>query len=220
MIFIAFIIIVIIIITTILVFLYKSNNDNEFNTYTIDNMEVVKREKEYEKYINTLIDEKKAYYSPEELKSLKNKFQIFLTKHGIKNITFDFLNRDEKKDIHNKIEITENINNNPTKNVILKKFDEKLDFDCEDLKVLENEQYLKNYYYDMYGNKIKSNLKDYFVAYQTLIDNKDANNKCFKVDVLKGESGFIIPDQYPTLKYETNAYNIDWSRIINPLTYY
>jgi hypothetical protein len=77
--------------------------------------------------------------------------------------------------------------------------------------------YLKNYYQDLYGNKIDANLMDYFVAYYTLINNDD--DVGLPVNTLIGTSDFIIPDQY---KYDggfTNAYNIDWNRIINPMTY-
>ena len=70
----------------------------------------------------------------------------------------------------------------------------------------------------MNANKIKSELKDYINDYQIQIDND--NNISQKVDIVKTNTGFIIPDQYPTLKYQTNAYNIDWSRIQNPLTIY
>ena len=77
--------------------------------------------------------------------------------------------------------------------------------------------YLKNYYQDLYGNKIDADLKDYFIAYYTLINNND--NVGLPVNTLIGTSDFIIPDQY---KYDgkfTNAYNIDWDRIINPISY-
>lgn len=34
-----------------------------------------------------------------------------------------------------------------------------------------------------------------------------------------GNSNFIIPDQYNYDNKFTNAYNIDWNRIINPIGY-
>ena len=70
----------------------------------------------------------------------------------------------------------------------------------------------------MGANRIQSNLKDYINDYQIQID--DNEKICQKVDSVKTKSGFIIPDQYPTLKYQTNAYNIDWGRIQNPWTIY
>lgn len=77
--------------------------------------------------------------------------------------------------------------------------------------------YLKNYYQDIYGNKIDADLSDYFTAYYTLINNDD--NIGLPVNTLIGNSNFIIPDQYKYDSHFTNAYNIDWNRIINPIGY-
>ena len=77
--------------------------------------------------------------------------------------------------------------------------------------------YLKNYYQDLYGNKIDAELKDYFIAYYTLINEND--NVGLPVNTLIGTSNFIIPDQYNYDSHFTNAYNIDWNRIINPISY-
>ena len=77
--------------------------------------------------------------------------------------------------------------------------------------------YLKNYYQDIYGNKIDADLSDYFTAYYTLINNDD--NVGLPVNTLIGNSNFIIPDQYKYDSHFTNAYNIDWNRIINPIGY-
>ena len=77
--------------------------------------------------------------------------------------------------------------------------------------------YLKNYYQDLYGNKVDAELKDYFIAYYTLMNNP--NDVGLPVDTLVGTSDFIIPDQYKTDSNFTNAYNIDWNRIINPISY-
>ena len=54
----------------------------------------------------------------------------------------------------------------------------------------------------------------------TLVNKQfnDNNNEGQKVNIIKGKSNFIIPNQFDTLKYQTNAYNIDWNRIINPMT--
>jgi len=98
---------------------------------------------------------------------------------------------------------------------------------------LNNPRYLKNYYLDIFGNNVESNLSDYFANYQTIINDNDykctkfKNGKCkmqlsscVPVKTTKGNNNMIIPDQYDTNKYLTNAYNIDWSRIINPNTIY
>ncbi len=94
--------------------------------------------------------------------------------------------------------------------------------DCNTVGVLDpnipfNRNYLDGYYLDIYGNKIDAKLSDYIGAYRTLI-NQD-NNIGLPVNTLIGHSNFIIPDQYNYDKHFTNAYNIDWDRIINPLGY-
>ncbi len=85
----------------------------------------------------------------------------------------------------------------------------------ENIPLIKN--YLKNYYQDLYRNKIDADLKDYFIAYYTLINNN--NDVGLPVNTLIGMSDFIIPDQYKYDSHFTNAYNIDWSRIINPISY-
>jgi hypothetical protein len=79
-----------------------------------------------------------------------------------------------------------------------------------------NDGYLTDYYYDLEGNNIKSTLKEYI--------NSDENNKCEPVKYNKVGNGsgssMIIPDQYDINKNLTNAYDIDWSKVINPLTIY
>jgi hypothetical protein len=72
---------------------------------------------------------------------------------------------------------------------------------------------------DIYGNKVESNLLDYFSDYYTNINN-DKDDKSIPVKTLIGKPNFIIPDQYNIEKYLTNAYNVDWSRIVNPYTVY
>jgi hypothetical protein len=107
-----------------------------------------------------------------------------------------------------------NILNNMEKNI-----NTLIPLSCDDVAVLNNPRYLKNYYLDIYGNNIESNLSDYFASYQTNI-NKKNEYQCVPVKTNKGNSNMIIPDQYNTNKYLTNAYNVDWSRIINPNTIY
>jgi hypothetical protein len=92
----------IIIITLVIVvfILYKLINDGEndktinnskcnLENFDIDNMYIINRGKEYEKYINGLIDKNKKIFSDEELKILKNKFQFYNIKdrENIKNIS-------------------------------------------------------------------------------------------------------------------------------------
>ena len=92
---------------------------------------------------------------------------------------------------------------------------------CSNVGVLKNNipfatNYLKNYYKDIYGNRIEADLSDYFTAYYTLINSDE--NVGFPVNTQIGHSNFIIPDQYNYDSNFTNAYNIDWDRIRKRLT--
>lgn len=77
-----------------------------------------------------------------------------------------------------------------------------------------NNGYLTDYYYDLEGNNIKSTLKEYI--------NSDENNICEPVKYNKDGSGssMIIPDLYDINKNLTDAYDVNWSDVINPLTIY
>ena len=194
----------IIVIICVIYFIFYRTPEKKIKI-NINDIEIVERSNEMQKHIEKLknVDSDKINY---------NKFQFFNKKNN-KNITNDVLNGN----IENEITITELINTNPAKNVIDSVLIDENELTCKDVKVLKNPNYLKNFYYDMYGNKIESSLNDYLMDYHFNYNN-DAN--CKSVNTIKGHSEFIIPNQYPTLKYQTNAYNIDWNRVINPLTYY
>jgi hypothetical protein len=209
---------IIIVCVTIYYLIKRYGNKKENIKINLDDLEIIKRPDNYQNLINKLIDDKKYLFTDEEIEIMKNKFQFYETKDGTKNITDEILKKfyfNKKEDILNK----ENFKNNITiQENILNGLNNENTIDCDDVEVLKNPNYLKNYYYDMYGNRIKASLKDYINDYSIRIDNK--NNEGQKVEVIEGKNNFIIPDQYHILKYQTNAYNIDWSRIINPLTVY
>jgi len=219
------VIIFIIIIISIFI-IYNNNTKTEkienFNiTDNIDNLEIMERSPTYQNLIKKLLSDKKEIFTEEEIDILKNKFQFYDTEDGIKNITSNVLKEtknENSENLTNEISITGNIFANPAFNDILNGFQNTKDLDCKDVKVLQRPLYLNNYYYDMYGNKIEASLKDYINDYHIRIDNND--NEGQKVNILKGKSNFIIPNQFDTLKYQTNAYNIDWNRIVNPMTTY
>ena len=222
--------IILLMLIIVFLFLYMGEINDTYkdkNMYKmkIDNIEIIKRGPEYQKLIDKLINNKKELFTKEEIKIMENKFQFYNTEYGIDNISDEMLNT--FKDYDNKkidntpeenIYISETINENPAYNAVLNNIGKKYISSCKDIEVLKNPAYLKNYYYDIKANRIQSNLKDYINDYQIQINND--NNISQKVDIIKGKSEFIIPDQYPTLKYQTNAYNIDWSRIQNPWTIY
>ena len=218
---------IIIVCVTIYYLIKRYGNKKENIKINLDDLEIIKRPDNYQNLINKLIDDKKYLFTDEEIEIMKNKFQFYETKDGTKNITDEILknfyfNKKEgilnKENFKNNITIQENIFTNVANNDILNGLNNENTIDCDDVEVLKNPNYLKNYYYDMYGNRIKASLKDYINDYSIRIDNK--NNEGQKVEVIEGKNNFIIPDQYHILKYQTNAYNIDWSRIINPLTVY
>lgn len=197
----------------------------DFDNLNIDDIVIIQRPEEYQKLINNMLDEKKYLFSDEELKVLKNKNQIYkVIKDGDKtkiiNISYPL-----KTCVDTKEQFTtsdENINEDILYNNISSDMKDKIkqfDFSCNNFNVLKNDKYLKNYYYDMYGNRIDSSLIDYFVDYYTSI-NIDDPVECLPVKTIVGSSDFIIPDQFNVQQYFTNAYNIDYERVINPLTYW
>lgn len=155
-------------------------------------------------------------------------------KNQLKNNTFDFDNNVSDSNINNHNDTNNNMENfnnlidvsskeyNDIKNMLKNDIKQFIGPNCFNTGVLKQnmpliKNYLKNYYQDLYGNKIDADLSDYFTAYYTLINNDD--NVGLPVNTLLGNSNFIIPDQYKYDSHLTNAYNIDWNRIINPIGY-
>ena len=217
---------IVIVITIYFVYSYYTSTGNYKNIKKIklDEIQIIKRTPEYQKLIDKLINKKKNSFTKEELDVMKNKFQFYNTEYGIDNIsdeilaTFKDYEKNNDNNNNNDIYVEETVNENPAYNSILNTIGDKYKSSCKDVEVLKNPEYLKNYYYDMNANKIKSNLKDYINDYQIQIDEN--NNISQKVDSEKTPSGFIIPSQYGILKFQSNAYNIDWSRLQNSLTVY
>ena len=116
------------------------------------------------------------------------------------------------------------INSSNEYNKIIKKFEENIANtikpDCVNSCVMSDPKYLKNYYQDVYGNKIQSTLTDYFADYYTNINTKEPKEAIPVITLISGNSNFIIPDQYSIQNLFTNAYNVDWSRVVNPYTIY
>lgn len=233
----------------VIVYLFYFNFDKLFGlekikcnleNFNIDDIVIVKRTPEYSKLIDNKINEKKFIFTDDQLKILKNPQQIFNIKNGnISNISDNiYLNCKDNLDTMNDFESNKNINmvdnfiyiDNDNDDYQYTKIKNELDNDikitsnlnCSNIDIINydipfQKPYLKNYYKDLYGNRINANLQDYFVGYYTLIDSDD--NIGLPVETELGHSNFIIPDQYKYDSNFTNAYNIDWNRIINPLTY-
>ena len=207
----------------------------ELENFDIDDLIVIKRTPEYSKLINKLVDEKSFIFNDQQLKSLKNPQQIFKLSNNnedIKNIS-DIVYNDCNKELEffNNTSIYDysdnniNLSNNEyeqIKNKLKNDINIITEPNCTNIGVLKNnipfsKNYLKNYYKDLYGNRVEAELIDYFTAYYTLINSDD--NIGLPVNTQIGHSNFIIPDQYKYDSKFTNAYNIDWSRIINPNGY-
>lgn len=239
--------IIIIIVILIIFGIYKLITNAEINknkifdeslcnleNFDIDDMYIIKRDKEYKKYIDKLIDKNKKFFSEEEFKILKNNFQFYNIKDldDIKNISNQIYGNCRNKIKNANISIDDpdedvNLDNpellsDPSYFKTLKKINNNIDdvkINCDNTNVLKDNDYLKNYYIDIDGNNVKATLKDYFANYYTEINEKN-EDKCIKVNTKQVGNYMFIPDQFDTQKYLTNAYNIDYNRIINPWTIY
>jgi hypothetical protein len=202
--------------------------------FDIDDMYIIKRGKEYKKYIDKLIDKKKKFFNEEEYRILKNKFQFYniKDKENIKNISNQIYGNCKNKLKNANISINDpsedvNLDNpellyDPSYFKTLRKINNNIDdikINCDNTNVLQDNDYLKNYYIDINGNNVKATLKDYFANYFAEINEKK-DDKCIKVNTKQVGNYMFIPDQFDTQKYLTNAYNIDYNRIINPWTIY
>lgn len=212
----------------------KKENFNNFEKDScdldIDKIRINRRNESYEKLINKLINEKSILFNKDQIKIMKNKNQYYSDDYGnIKNISeeiYSHCKNDFDSNLNNNSKVTQkkypNTEYDYIKNMLGNNISNASSYKDNKIKVLENENYLKNYYRDVFGNKIKSNLTDYYANYFVTIDNKygEESKEAIKVDIEPGNSSFVIPNQYYNNKHMTNAYNIDWSRIINPITYY
>ncbi len=222
----------------------KSIKKEDFNCdldkLDIDDLVIINRNPEYTKLINKLIDEKSFIFTDEQLKVLRNPNQFYdVSNNNVDNISEMFY-RNCKYNIDTPVgktvEYFENSNEPGTVvepdldtasskeyDMIIAKFEKNIADtvkpDCVNSCVFSDPKYLKDYYLDLYGNKVSSTLTDYFADYYTTINDKDPK-QCIPVQTLIGQNNFIIPDQYNIQKYFTNAYNVDWSRVVNPYTIY
>lgn len=242
----------------------QSSKNCNLENFDIDKMHIIKREPEYQRLINKLIDEKRYIFTDDELKILKNKFQIYnVSDNDIQNITKimmenckDKLNTLTDDYVHTPEELEDikyNILNNTEYDRILANLDSKekdfYDLDCANTEFLKcNNQ--KNYYYDLFGNNIISDTAQYMANYYSTI-NSTNNKYCMPVKTVRKKkpsaynkndlpitdkpyffnpfdiqpldedyTDYIIPIQYYNDIQQTNIYNIDNERIINPYTIY
>ncbi len=213
----------------------KENFDCELDKLNIDDLVIINRSPEYSKLIKKLIDEKSFIFTDEQLKVLNNPNQFYNVKNdNVKNISEMFY-RNCKDNIDTPVNKTVEYFDNLTPdeqleltssneyNKIVQKLQENIarttKSDCVNSCVMSDPKYLKDYYLDLYGNRVNSSLTDYFADYYTSINSKE-QKECMPVETLIGKNNFIIPDQYSIQKYFTNAYNVDWSRVVNPYTIY
>jgi hypothetical protein len=224
------ILLIIIIVFIILYFInyniYNNEKKCDLENFNIDDAVIINRSPEYSKLINKEIDNKEFLFTKKQLDILKNKQQIYEKKgNNITNISekifdtckndLDYYNQDYTPNVYN------NYSNKLTDNIIKdmeNDISNTVKPNCYNTEVLNDEKYLNDYYLDVFGNNIKSDLKNYFTNYYTTI-NKNNDDEAIPVTTQIGKSDFLLPDQFNTEKEFTNAYNINWNRIINPLTY-
>jgi hypothetical protein len=231
----------ILIIILVLLIMYSYGNFYQINcehydnadscNLNIDELKITKRNKTYENLIDKLIDDKSVLFTNDQIKIMKNNNQFYNVNKNddVSNISqkvyldckqnFDSNLNDNKKRVMKKYPNTEydNITNQLDNNIV-----NSSSYKGNKIKVLENDNYLKNYYLDIFGNRVESNLEDYFANYYLTINDKygEEPKEAIKVNTIEGNDNFIIPNQYNNNKHMTNAYNVDWSRIINPKTQY
>ena len=212
---------------------FKKSNDK--CNLDIDNLYIYDRDKNYNKYIGKVIDENNNInYSKEEIEIMKNKHQ--------------FYNLDDKKNISNLVMgkcknsygggsydlgsgsydlgggsyygYNSNVSGGFNSDV-----DEVMGYGDVKGSIIENENKnekgicdynLNNYYYDLKGNNIKSTLQEY----RKNINNSDECIPITYTNDTKKNSDMIIPNTYDINKDLTNAYDVNWSKVLNPLTIY
>jgi hypothetical protein len=258
---------VIVIFTWIQSYDYKikqSSKTCNLENFDIDKIHIIKRDPVYQRLIDKLIDEKRYIFTDDELKILKNKFQIYnISDNDIQNITkimmsnckekLNTLNDNYEHTPEELEEVKYNILNNIEYNRILNNLEttekEFYDLNCENTEFLKSNNQ-KNYYYDLFGNNILSDTKQYMANYYSTI-NSDDDSYCVPVKTIpvkkpegynknqlpitaqpyfdnpfniqpldEDYTDYIIPIQYYNDINQTNIYNIDNSRIINPYTIY
>jgi len=235
-----------IIILFIIIFLINSSDEKtvtQERQYDLNNLVIINRNDEQQKLVENLLNSKKMLYSENEYNSLQNTTQFYNVENNvIENITSRVNNNNNNNNINNSDNMNlfvnpiinnnnNNGNNNNTTdeiNITDSYLNSPIDYnksssinDCNDIVLNDNScsNKLDNYYRDIFGNKIQSSMNDYITTYNTTIDETNAT-KCRYVKTLKGNNDFIIPNQYEFEKYWTNAYNVDYSRVINPMTIY
>ena len=242
----------------------QSDKFCNLENFDIDKIHIIERDPVYQKLINKLIDEKRFIFNEDELKILKNKFQIYnVSDNNIQNITkilmmncknkIDTLNNNYELSPEELQDVKYNILNNTEYNRILSNLDknasEFYNLDCNNTSFLKcNNQ--KNYYYDLFGNNILSDTAQYMANYFTTINSNDEKtcvpvktvpvkkpegynknqllttvqphfDNPFNIQPLNEDyTDYIIPIQYNNDIMQTNIYNVDFSRVINPYTIY
>jgi hypothetical protein len=226
---------------------FKKSNDK--CNLDIDNLYIYDRDKNYNKYIGKVIDENNNInYSKEEIEIMKNKHQFYNLddKKNISNLVMGKCKNsygDGSYDIgggsydigsgSTDIDVSSydlgggsyyGYNSNVSGG-FNSDIDEVMGYGDVKGSLIENENKnekgicdynLNNYYYDLKGNNIKSTLQEY----RKNINNSDECIPITYTNEPKKNSDMIIPNTYDINKDLTNAYDVNWSKVLNPLTIY
>ena len=218
----------------------NNNNNNEKCNLDIDNLYIYDRDKNYNNYINKVIDNNNNInYSKEEIEIMKNKHQFYNlnNKNNISNLvlgecknsygygggggsniigTYDIgggsyygYNSNVTGGFNSDINETEGYGD--IKGSIIKKNN------INEKGLCDNN--LDNYYYDLEGNNIISTMQEY----RNNSTSTSTSNKCIPVTTTPPTtttSDMIIPNTYNINKDLTNAYDVNWQKVLNPLTIY
>jgi hypothetical protein len=151
----------------------KFQSKNIPTNFNIDELEIIKRTPEYLKFIDNLINKKKDLFTDKELEILKKEYQFYIKNNKIQNISNNIYNNylvndtDNDDIFSNEYDDSYEYNNIIYNKVYnnLKKDVKNININKNDILVLNDDKYLKNYYWDMYGNKIKSNLICFLILF-------------------------------------------------------
>lgn len=225
---------------------FKNNDNHDKCNLDIDKLYIYDRDKDYNKYVNKIIDNNNNInYSDEEIKIMKNKHQFYnlQNNNNISNLVLgecknsygcgygcnydgdavDTVDAVGTYDIGGGSYYGYNSNVSGGFNSDINETMGVGDVKGSKLEKGGNENSgafgscdsnLANYYYDLEGNNIISTL-------QTYKDNYNDDNECVNVKYgTNSKSSMIIPNTYNINKDLTNAYDVDWQNVLNPLTIY
>lgn len=215
----------------------KQKKDFKVDKGNVNNVVFIKRDKDLNRLVGEKVDEKKILFRDEERNIIKDPYQAwYVEKNGDVNNISASVNvhvngsEEERNNVGNSIDYA------PIKRVVVpvnnvgyrsEEYDRILstlnnNFPVKETckTVPEHTDPLVNYYYTVFGQRLKSNLSDYMSAYKTIMENDGKFEKCIPVETMEGQNDFVLQPMYNYESNLTNGYNVAWEFIENPLAIY